>query len=148
MVSGKGHGTQGDAEIIPLICERTERQHFRKNGCWEFVSARLLQSQQVWLPAAAGPLTVEQLVAGEPVEPLQQRRLPIVQQMIGRLRWRAWLFSLPVMLISALKGDFSPLKSGFAEDKDFNPFSGATSVCVQKPPVAAATILALSLLAQ
>jgi 16S rRNA U1498 N3-methylase RsmE len=40
----------GIQEIIPLICERTERQHYRSDRMKSIVISAMLQSQQVWLP--------------------------------------------------------------------------------------------------
>jgi 16S rRNA (uracil1498-N3)-methyltransferase len=40
----------GVQEIIPLICERTERQHFRHDRMQGILVSAMLQSQQTWLP--------------------------------------------------------------------------------------------------
>ena len=40
----------GVQEIIPLICERTERQHFRYDRMKGILVSAMLQSQQTWLP--------------------------------------------------------------------------------------------------
>ena len=40
----------GVNEIIPLICERTEKQHFRFNRMKTILVSAMLQSQQCWLP--------------------------------------------------------------------------------------------------
>ena len=40
----------GVSEIIPLICERTERQHFRFERMNNILIAAMLQSEQTWLP--------------------------------------------------------------------------------------------------
>lgn len=40
----------GVAEIIPILCQRTEKQHFRQDRMHQILVSAMLQSQQVWLP--------------------------------------------------------------------------------------------------
>ena len=40
----------GISEIIPIICERTEKQHFRYERMKNIIVSAMLQSQQAWLP--------------------------------------------------------------------------------------------------
>ena len=40
----------GIAEIIPLLCSRTEKQHFRHDRMKNILISAMLQSQQCWLP--------------------------------------------------------------------------------------------------
>ena len=46
----------GVTEIIPILCERTEKQHFRYDRMHNIVISAMLQSQQAWLPRLQ-PLT-------------------------------------------------------------------------------------------
>lgn len=52
----------GVAEIIPLLCERTERQHFRYDRMKGIVVSAMLQSQQSWMPLLHEPVKMEQLI--------------------------------------------------------------------------------------
>lgn len=45
----------GISEIIPLICERTEKQNFRYERMKSICTSAMLQSQQVWLPQLHEP---------------------------------------------------------------------------------------------
>jgi 16S rRNA (uracil1498-N3)-methyltransferase len=45
----------GVAEIIPLICHRTEKMHFRFERMQQIIISAMLQSQQVWLPRLHEP---------------------------------------------------------------------------------------------
>lgn len=45
----------GVAEIIPLICQRTEKLHFRFERMEQILISAMLQSQQVWLPKLHEP---------------------------------------------------------------------------------------------
>ena len=46
----------GVSEIIPLICERTVKQHFRFDRMKSICISAMLQSQQSWLPALWEPV--------------------------------------------------------------------------------------------
>ena len=45
----------GVSDIVPLICERTEKQHFRADRMKNILVSAMLQSRQVWLPRLHGP---------------------------------------------------------------------------------------------
>lgn len=49
----------GITDIIPLITDRTERQHFRKDRMMGVLVSALIQSQQVWLPELLDPIELE-----------------------------------------------------------------------------------------
>lgn len=51
----------GVTEIIPLLCERTERQHFRFDRMKGILVSAMLQSQQTWLPVLHEPTKFENL---------------------------------------------------------------------------------------
>jgi 16S rRNA (uracil1498-N3)-methyltransferase len=52
----------GITEIIPLICERTEREHFRFDRMKNVLISAMLQSRQVWLPILHEPVAFNALV--------------------------------------------------------------------------------------
>jgi len=52
----------GISEIIPLVCERTEKQHFRFERMKNILISSMLQSQQAWLPILHEPVDFEQVV--------------------------------------------------------------------------------------
>ncbi|MDE3145340.1 MAG: RNA methyltransferase, partial [Bacteroidota bacterium] len=52
----------GVCEIIPLLCHRTERQHFRFDRMNNILIAAMLQSQQTWLPALQTPTSFQTVV--------------------------------------------------------------------------------------
>jgi 16S rRNA (uracil1498-N3)-methyltransferase len=45
----------GVSEIVPLICERTEKQNFRHDRMKSILVSAMLQSQQAWLPILHEP---------------------------------------------------------------------------------------------
>jgi 16S rRNA (uracil1498-N3)-methyltransferase len=54
----------GVTEIIPLICERTEKLHFRFDRMQNILISAMLQSQQTWLPELKEPTKLENIING------------------------------------------------------------------------------------
>jgi 16S rRNA (uracil1498-N3)-methyltransferase len=52
----------GVNEIIPLLCKRTERQHFRFDRMNGILIAAMLQSQQTWLPRLYEPMLFQHCI--------------------------------------------------------------------------------------
>jgi 16S rRNA (uracil1498-N3)-methyltransferase len=52
----------GIAEIIPAICERTEKQHFRSDRMKNILTSAMLQSEQVWLPSLKEPTPLREII--------------------------------------------------------------------------------------
>lgn len=52
----------GIHEIVPLLCERTEKQHFRSDRMKSILVSAMLQSRQVWLPALNEPISFRKAV--------------------------------------------------------------------------------------
>ena len=52
----------GTAEIIPVLCERTERQKFRHDRMIGICKSAMLQSLQAWLPVLHEPKSVDDVI--------------------------------------------------------------------------------------
>lgn len=52
----------GVSEIIPLICDRTEKQNFRYDRMKNILVSAMLQSQQAWLPILHEPIKFKEIV--------------------------------------------------------------------------------------
>ncbi len=52
----------GVAKIVLLMCERTEKQHFRIDRMKGILVSAMLQSQQAWLPVLHEPIKFEKFV--------------------------------------------------------------------------------------
>jgi 16S rRNA (uracil1498-N3)-methyltransferase len=55
----------GVSEIIPLICDRTVKQHFRHERMKGILVSAMLQSQQAWLPILHEPIRFGDLVVSQ-----------------------------------------------------------------------------------
>lgn len=50
------------SEIIPLICERTEKQNFRHDRMKNIIISAMLQSRQAWLPTLQEPIKFKEVI--------------------------------------------------------------------------------------
>jgi 16S rRNA (uracil1498-N3)-methyltransferase len=57
----------GINEIIPLICDRTEKQKFRQDRMQNILVSAMLQSQQCWLPILHKPVAYELIFRHEDI---------------------------------------------------------------------------------
>jgi len=73
----------GVSAIIPLICERTERQQVRQDRLRNILVSAMLQSQQVWLPVLPEPQTLSQVLANLPASARVGPNVPPVTEAAG-----------------------------------------------------------------
>jgi len=52
----------GVSAIIPLICRRTEKSHFREERMKTILISAMLQSRQAWLPELSLPIKINELI--------------------------------------------------------------------------------------
>lgn len=64
----------GVTEIFPLLCHRTEREHFRHDRMNAICISAMLQSQQTWLPVLHQPIAFEKLISGRQLEGNYQQK--------------------------------------------------------------------------
>ena len=55
----------GVSAIIPMICKRSEKTHFRKDRIRSILISAMLQSQQSWLPELSEPVKFSELLKNE-----------------------------------------------------------------------------------
>lgn len=136
----------GVSEIIPLICDRTERQHLRPDRLHHILVSALLQSQQAWLPVlrAATPYDrlLDQTDAG-PANAAYDRRLI------------AWLgephqvvYPRPdtasTLILIGPEGDFTPEEAASALARKYVPVTlGKNRLRTETAGVVAATLLCI-----
>ncbi len=129
----------GVSEIIPLICSRTEKQHFRHDRMKNILISAMLQSQQSWLPKMHEPAKFSTFVQ-QPCEG---------QQFIAHCEGdkpRSELitfqpFNTTTILIGP-EGDFSKDEIELALSNNFKPvILGETRLRTETAAVVAATLL-------
>lgn len=127
----------GVSAIIPLLCERTEKEKFRYDRMRGILVSAMLQSQQTWLPMLHEPTPFADLV--KKVTPAQKfiaHCLPEQKQQ---------LFSSPQhssLILIGPEGDFTPKEIGLALENGFLPVAlGKTRLRTETAGIVAATLL-------
>ena len=133
----------GVSEIIPLLCIRTEKQHFRHDRMKNILISAMLQSQQTWLPKLQEPVKLMEVLQ----IPAQQKFIAhceeaiLKEQLVNKLQ-----NSLPEKLILiGPEGDFTKEEINAALQNNFLPVAlGHTRLRTETAGVVAATILCMS----
>jgi 16S rRNA (uracil1498-N3)-methyltransferase len=131
----------GVAAIYPILCSRTERQHFRTDRMQTIITSAMLQSQQTWMPVLHQPIKYS-LALGELAQhpaqkliahcELDSKKMPIQQIAIPN--------NNKIILIGP-EGDFTPAEIADAISNDFVAVSlGSTRLRTETAGIVAATI--------
>ena len=132
----------GVTEIIPLICTRTEKQHFRYDRMKTIIVSAMLQSQQVWLPVLHEPVKFanEQIVKFANEQKLiahceNEKKTPL-----GHLQTSKFA---NMLICIGPEGDFTKEEIELSLKNDFIPVSlGNTRLRTETAGIVAATLLA------
>ena len=132
----------GVQEIIPLLCERTERQHFRYDRMQGIVVAAMLQSQQCWLPNLHQPAAFQQVVVKK--EYTDKRIAHCVAEK-GKLLINSVPVQTAVQILIGPEGDFTSKEILLALQHDYQPVSlGNTRLRTETAGVLASALLMYS----
>jgi 16S rRNA (uracil1498-N3)-methyltransferase len=130
----------GITEIIPVICERTEKRQFRHERLSAVLQSAMIQSQQVWLPRLQNPNLFNELVlSSEHAQKFiahchQDSKAALVNLVNGAPGSQ--------MILIGPEGDFSADEIKLAVDSQFIPVSlGETRLRSETAGVVAACIL-------
>lgn len=128
----------GVQQIIPLLCERTERQHFRFDRMQGILVSAMLQSQQVWLPQLHQPTAFKQALELDALQKLIAHCEPDDgKQTISRLALQP-----DVLLLIGPEGDFSPAEIQQATAQHYQPVTlGSTRLRTETAAIVAAALL-------
>ena len=132
----------GVTQIIPLLCERTEKQHFRFDRMKNILVSAMLQSQQVWLPVLSEPTKFENIITSSSHQQkfiahcIEEEKRNLVDLVNKNL-------SSQIILIGP-EGDFSPAEIQQAIQHHFIPVAlGDTRLRTETAGIAAACLLCL-----
>jgi len=134
----------GVSEIIPLICERTEKQKFRYDRMKGICISAMLQSQQCWLPELHEPVLFGDLVMRQfddyrkmIAHCLEESKDALADLQISKLSNQ--------LLVIGPEGDFTKEEIELALQNNFIPVSlGVTRLRSETAGVVAAALLSLS----
>jgi len=133
----------GINEIIPLICERTEKQKFREDRMKNILVSAMLQSQQCWLPIVHKPMDYELIFRQEEIIHASQKFIAHCIEDEKRNLADLVNEALPSQIILVgPEGDFTAGEVQLAIHNHFDAVSlGDTRLRAETAGVAAAIIL-------
>ena len=133
----------GVSEIIPLICERTEKQKFRFERMQQICINAMLQSQQCWLPVLHKPMVYELLFRQEEIANADQKFIAhCIEEEKKSLLNSHISSSMHSIILIGPEGDFSKVEIGLARQYNFIPVSlGITRLRSETAGVVAAALL-------
>ena len=130
----------GVSEIIPLICERTEKEKFRYERMQGICISAMLQSRQVWLPVLNEPLDFKKAVEQSTAEQ------KFIAHCIDNSKQALAHYQISTLSHSLIcigpEGDFTKEEIELALENNFQPVSlGETRLRSETAGVVAATLL-------
>jgi 16S rRNA (uracil1498-N3)-methyltransferase len=132
----------GVQEIIPLLCERTERQHFRYDRMQGITVAAMLQSRQCWLPNLHQPTALQQVVVKSNYT---DKRIAHCMAEQDRIFINALPVHNDVQLLIGPEGDFTSHEITLALQHHYKPVSlGNTRLRTETAGVMASALLMYS----
>jgi 16S rRNA (uracil1498-N3)-methyltransferase len=133
----------GVIEIIPLICQRTEKQHFRYDRMKTILVSAMLQSQQTWLPVLHEPVKFENYIKA--VQQSSNSQYFIAHCVEDKKQPLSYLLinsSAHFHICIGPEGDFTEKEIEEALQKNFVPVSlGETRLRTETAGIVAATLL-------
>ncbi|GAA4747247.1 RsmE family RNA methyltransferase [Flavisolibacter ginsenosidimutans] len=128
----------GVNEIVPLLCERTEKEKFRYDRMQGILSSAMLQSQQTWLPVLHQPTAFN-----EAVKSSSQEQKFIAHCLPEKKQQLSSVIPHPSSLILiGPEGDFTEKEISLALENNFLPVAlGGTRLRTETAGIVAATLL-------
>lgn len=128
----------GVSEIIPLLCQRTEKQHFRQDRMNNILIAAMLQSQQTWLPVLHVPTKFEKII----LQTTYPQRLIAHCEEDEKKVIRELQIESVIQILIGPEGDFSPTEIQAALNNNYQPVTlGDTRLRTETAGVVAASLL-------
>ena len=137
----------GVTEILPLLCERTEKQHLKFERLRGILMSAMLQSQQAWLPVLHEPVKFEKFVkqntfANKFIAHCEEQNKTSLKDIIGKST--AQLINQSTILIGP-EGDFTKEEIELAMQNNFTPVAlGNTRLRTETAALVAVTLLCIN----
>jgi 16S rRNA (uracil1498-N3)-methyltransferase len=133
----------GVYEIIPLICDRTEKQKFRTDRMVSILVSAMLQSQQCWLPVLQEPVAVKKII--ENAQQQQKFIAHCIEEEKTKLSDLVNESANTVIILIGPEGDFTKKEIELAIQNKFVAVTlGDTRLRTETAGIAAGVILKLS----
>lgn len=129
----------GVANIIPLICERTEKEKFRAERLQGILVSAMLQSQQVWLPVLHSPADYKDVFSSKEASEALDKFIAHCENASNKQFISS--SSSSIILIGP-EGDFTSKEIEQALQNNFKPVTlGDTRLRTETAGMVAATLL-------
>jgi 16S rRNA (uracil1498-N3)-methyltransferase len=132
----------GVSEIIPLLCERTEKEKFRFDRMNNILISAMLQSQQCWLPQLHEPTEFKKVIQFNQFDQkfiahcLEEKKQELTNQLVNQ--------STNQLILIGPEGDFTEEEIHFALQSNYIPVSlGETRLRTETAGMVAATLLCI-----
>lgn len=126
----------GITEIYPLRCERTEKQHYKKERFEQIIISACLQSQQFHFPVLHQPISFDEIL----VQQLPQEKY--IAHCLDTPKEVLVSPGAPATLLIGPEGDFTPTEIEAALAHQFKPVSlGATRLRTETAGVVGAVLI-------
>ena len=130
----------GVTEIVPLLCARTEKQHFRYERMKQIIISAMMQSKQVWLPVLHQPTDITKIISSSSNETKliahceDEMKTPLANFRKGR----------STQIIIGPEGDFTKEEISSALQNSYSPVTlGETRLRTETAGVVAASLLCI-----
>jgi len=128
----------GVSEVIPLLCQRTEKQQFRFDRMQNILISAMLQSKQVWLPILHEPSPIEKIIISSTIE----QKLIAHCEEATKTSLKDLQLQESLQILIGPEGDFSPKEIELALLNNYAPVSlGNTRLRTETAGVVAASLL-------
>ncbi len=132
----------GVSQIVPLLCDRTERLHFRKERMEGVLISAMLQSRQCWLPELHEPFKYSEYLKTVPDSNDHQKLIAHCDELNPRNNLSTIKTHNHSTILIGPEGDFSSTEIQLALDHKFIPVSlGETRLRSETAGIVAATLL-------
>ena len=130
----------GVTEIIPLLCERTEKQHFRKDRMEQILISAMMQSKQVWLPVLHQPSIFSDIISTS----VYKNKLIAHCEDEDKQSVKSFAESNSIQILVGPEGDFASNEIQQALQHNFIPVTlSNTRLRTETAGVVAATLLSV-----
>ena len=133
----------GVHEIVPLLCERTEKEKFRLDRLTQVCISAMLQSRQLWLPIIHQPISFDLVFRQEEISTIDQKFIAHCMDAENKtlIAGGNKMNSSAIILIGP-EGDFTAAEVDMAVHHHFQPVSlGRTRLRTETAGIVAATLL-------
>jgi 16S rRNA (uracil1498-N3)-methyltransferase len=128
----------GVSEIVPLLCKRTDREHFRYDRMKNILVSAMLQSRQVWLPVLSEPVLFEKLISSSAY---QQKFIAYCNDEKKR-ELNDFITAKNIQMLIGPEGDFTDEEIKLALQNNYEPVSlGNTRLRTETAAIVAASLL-------